>query len=332
MKTAKTDRRTAKATLTRCGKSLAKLIEAKRPEQEVRYGLSKLQLAFDTLVEKHEYYSRLLEDDSEFEVQEGWIGKCQEDFMSMEMDAKMYLDSLSKEKTPLKNYDASAVSNAKNKSVAEPGSSGIPSMQIDDDAPNVSSASGDNNIIIQLTQIKAQVPVMIIVPSHESGSFVANHEANDNIQTNSNASTGACSFKMEKPKMPKFTGDVRDYAIFRADFKHAVESKYSKRDAITYLRTCLQDKPLELIKGIGQDYDAAWDYLDSIYGDPRFVSDTITQDIVKFRALQPGEDARFCDLVHLVKRSFNTLKEVGSQNDMDNSRMLPIIEKKNGLR
>ena len=58
------------------------------------------------------------------------------------------------------------------------------------------------------------------------------------------------------------------------------------------------------------------------------MSDTITQDIVKFRPLQPGEDARFCDLVHLVKRSFNTLKEVGSQNDMDNSHMLSIIEKK----
>ena len=187
LKAAKTDRRTAKATLTRCGKSLAKLIEAKRPEQEVRDGLSKLQLAFDTLVEKHEYYSRLLEDDSEFEVQEGWMGKCQEDFMSMEMDAKMYLDSfLSKGKTQLKNYDASAVSNAKNKSVAEPGSSGIPSMQIDDDAPNVSSASGDNNHPINTDQSTSSGNDNN-VPSHESGSFVANHEANDNIQTNSNA-------------------------------------------------------------------------------------------------------------------------------------------------
>ena len=43
---------------------------------------------------------------------------------------------------------------------------------------------------------------------------------------------------------------------------------------------------------------------------------------------QPGEDARFCDLVHLVKRSLNILKEVGSQNDMDNSHMLSIIEQK----
>lgn len=48
-----------------------------------------------------------------------------------------------------------------------------------------------------------------------------------------------CHFKMEKPKMPKFSGDVREYAIFRSDFKHAIEASCSKRDAITFLRTCL---------------------------------------------------------------------------------------------
>ena len=94
------------------------------------------------------------------------------------------------------------------------------------------------------------------------------------------------------------------------------------------MRGCLQGKPLELIKGIGIDYDAAWEHLDSIYGDPRFVSDTITQDIVRFRALQNGEDARFCDLVHLVKRCYNTLKEVGASSDMDNNHILSIIEQK----
>ncbi|KAK3735362.1 hypothetical protein QZH41_000452 [Actinostola sp. cb2023] len=89
-----------------------------------------------------------------------------------------------------------------------------------------------------------------------------------------------------------------------------------------------EGKPLDLIKGIGTDYDAAWDYLDSIYGDPRVVSDIITQDIVKFKALEDGEDSRFCDLVHLVRRCYNTLKEVGIPNDMDNSHMLSIIEQK----
>ena len=34
-----------------------------------------------------------------------------------------------------------------------------------------------------------------------------------------------CGFKMEKPKMPKFSGHVREYAIFRADFKHAMKRR-----------------------------------------------------------------------------------------------------------
>ena len=65
-----------------------------------------------------------------------------------------------------------------------------------------------------------------------------------------------------------------------------------------------------------------------IYGDPRVVSDTIMQDVVKFKPLRDGEDARFCDLVHLVKRCYNTLKEIGVPGDMDNSHMLSLIEKK----
>ena len=66
----------------------------------------------------------------------------------------------------------------------------------------------------------------------------------------------------------------------------------------------------------------------SIPFDARFVSDTITQDIVKFKALQQGENARFCDHVHFVKRCYNTLKEVSIPSDMDNSHMLSIIEQK----
>ena len=83
-----------------------------------------------------------------------------------------------------------------------------------------------------------------------------------------------------------------------------------------------------MIKGIGSDYTAAWDYLDSVYGDPRFVSDTINQDIVRFKPLKSEEDNRFCELVHLVRRSFNTLKEVDRPHDMDNNHMLAIIEQR----
>lgn len=74
-----------------------------------------------------------------------------------------------------------------------------------------------------------------------------------------NSSKSECAFRIEKPKMSKFCSDIRDYVIFKSDFKHLVETRYSKRDAIILLRASLQGKPLELIKGIGQDYDAAWE-------------------------------------------------------------------------
>lgn len=116
IKRAQLDRRTAKATLTRCRKALSKQIEVKRPGTEVKDALNSLQNAFDDLVVKNENYSKLIEDDEEFEVQERWMEECQEIFMDTEIQAKIYLDNLvTKGKGPLKTGFA-----GKNTSSAEP--------------------------------------------------------------------------------------------------------------------------------------------------------------------------------------------------------------------
>ena len=134
--------------------------------------------------------------------------------------------------------------------------------------------------------------------------------------------------RVEKPKLPVFAGDVRDYHTFKDDFQHMIDPVYDARDAVSILRGSLSGKPLELLKGIGTDYRACWEYLDMYYGDPRVVSDTVTQDLIKFRALQNGEDGRFCELAHLVRRCYNILKQVGKEADMNNNHMLAIVEKK----
>ena len=74
---------------------------------------------------------------------------------------------------------------------------------------------------------------------------------------NANGNNTQSAFRMEKSKMPKFSGDIREFTILKADFKQLVEARYSKHDSITILRASLNGKPLELIKEIGQDYDAA---------------------------------------------------------------------------
>ena len=56
------------------------------------------------------------------------------------------------------------------------------------------------------------------------------------------------------------------------------------------------------------------------------MSDVVTSDIERFKAVQTGEDQRFCDLVNLVRRSYNILKEVKRPQDIDNTHVISLIE------
>ena len=315
LKRAKVERRTAKAAFTRAVKTLEHVIANNRPQGEIKAVLSKLQGTFENLVGKHEEFASLVEDDEEYDREENWLAECQDVFMETETKAKIRIDEMTD--TLNGNTDELLVRPSDNL--------GSPNGETLNGNPEASDVNATTN---NATQEGAGTvdTVDVTDETEQYSSSEGQHRRQDN--ESSTKEQQYCAFKLEKPKLPSFSGDVREYVIFRSDFKHAIEARYTKRDAITMLRTCLKEKPLELIKGIGSDYEAAWDFLDAIYGDPRFVSDTITQDIMKFRPLHDGEDTRFCDLVHLVNRSYNTLKEVGIPSDMNNSHMLSIIEQK----
>ena len=67
-------------------------------------------------------------------------------------------------------------------------------------------------------------------------------------------------------------------------------------------------EPAKLVEGISTNLKSAWNYVDQNYGDPWKMSDVVTSDIERFKAAQTGEDHRFCDLVYLLRRSYNTSK------------------------
>ena len=226
------------------------------------------------MVQKHEKYTEFIEDDKAFETEEKWLEDCQQQFLALEARAKNYLEETMKANNLKPNINGE--NNAK---------------------VSVSEETQGNRNEEEIAQLEA--------PQEDSTQVETQQTSQNTIAQDD--STEKCAFRIEKPRMPNFAGDVREYAIFKSDFEHIIGSKYSNRDAITLLCTALTGKPLEMIKGIGSDYNAAWDYLDSVYGDPRFVSDTITQDITRFKPLRSDEDSRFCELVHLVRRSYNIL-------------------------
>ena len=84
VKQAKTDRRIANSNFTRVGKGLVRAVEYKRPPNEVRQAVIKLQGAYDNLVAKHEDYAKHIEDDEAYETEEKWLSECQESFIRLD--------------------------------------------------------------------------------------------------------------------------------------------------------------------------------------------------------------------------------------------------------
>ncbi|XP_030845028.1 uncharacterized protein LOC115918187 [Strongylocentrotus purpuratus] len=259
-KSLKLRRRGKKGRFTRYSNTLSTIIEASRPETEVKEALEHFQSAFEEVQTAHEEFAEQIVDDAEFEIEERWMNEIHSEFSRLKIECKQYLHRV------------------------EPQETSTPPPSSSTSAPPPSSSAS--------------------APS----------------------SSGTSSFKLEKLKLPKFKGDVREYNIFKTDFVH-LSSIYTDRDAVTLLRSCLEGKPAEMLRGVS-DYKAAWKFLDAIYGSHRFLADAVLNDINTFRALREGEDGRFCELTQLVLRSHNTMKDVGHEADMDNPQVLATIEKK----
>ena len=132
LKEGKKARRNAKGTLTRTGSWLTSLVEAKRPETEVRDALAKIEASYNELVIKHDDYIKLIDDDALFEAAEDWMDECQGSYMNYVMRAKSYLESLvdqsDKDTTPPN----------------PPNMIGISSVQSDDDVVSGDQVAQDN--------------------------------------------------------------------------------------------------------------------------------------------------------------------------------------------
>ena len=223
-KAAKLTRRNAKASLTRSGRALVHRITNQRSVDEVKETLAIVENVYNDLVQKHEKFTELIEEDKAFEVEEHWLEECQRHFLNLDSRATEYLQETLDEKGSSKKDDN------------EQGR-----ITVDDEATENENTN---------------------VEEFSSGSQVETPRNQNNEQAGQDSiaqgdTSEICAFKIEKPKMPRFNGDVRDYTIFKADFKYIIGTKYNNRDAITLLRSALTGKPLEMIKGIGLDYSAA---------------------------------------------------------------------------
>ena len=165
------------------------MIQSKRPGKEVSDVLFKVQKAYETLIDKHEEFTKLIEDDKEFEEQEAWLEESQYMFMSLETDTKLYLESTKEVQKEFKDKESQPSDNEvsyENTSSSEISKSSISSS---DNADNVASI----NLVTEESKVVNNTSPVNEVDKRVSESVEVTKKE-------------ACSFKMEKPKMPKFLG------------------------------------------------------------------------------------------------------------------------------
>ncbi|XP_033115373.1 uncharacterized protein LOC117115613 [Anneissia japonica] len=288
MEEKKLKRRTSKSRFTRQKRTLEILIDNDESIDEIRVEFEKLEVAFNGLQDRHDEYCETIGNAEDYDKEEEYIQSCVDEFLAIKAKFKSALK---------KNPPATP----QQEQVPGPSNQSLSASPVNPPSPMLSNPVSDPNDIQHASSQPLTVPV------------------NHHIKLKP---------MVEKPKLPVFSGDVRDYLTFRDDFRHMIDPIYEERDAVSILRTSLSGRPLELLKGIGTDYAACWQYLNMYYGEARLISDAVTQDISKFRCLKEGEDSRFCEFAQLIRRCFNILKQVGKEADMNNNHMLAIIEMK----
>ena len=132
--------------------------------------------------------------------------------------------------------------------------------------------------------------------------------------------------RLERMKLPSFSGDIRSYARFKSDFKRQVVPHTRSQDLAYTLKSCLTGEPLKVTESVDNEYEQMWDRLDNKFGRPSLLIDVIMNDIKRMQRIKDGDDIGILNLVDVVERGYSNLSRIGMEKEMSNAITLSVIE------
>lgn len=152
--------------------------------------------------------------------------------MRIELNAKMFIGSAEQSNSEDADENGASTSGKEEvSSIGVHGNDGISNMQ------SVNQALPVVNAVHSAISANSASGLVDVINSAQTANDVQNLALNNIesvVQTTgtpfvvntAKSDYAACTFKLEKPKLPIFSGNVRDYAIFRSDIKHMIEANY----------------------------------------------------------------------------------------------------------
>jgi hypothetical protein len=141
-------------------------------------------------------------------------------------------------------------------------------------------------------------------------SFTRLHTGALQLVTVTNKATYS-AVRLEKIKMPIFSGNVRDWPRFKSDFKYHVEASMSSEAATVYaLRSCLCSSAAAHVRPVNDNLSEMWNRLEERYGNPGKVVDVILLDLKQFRLISENENQKFISFVDMIEKAYLDLKRL----------------------
>ena len=137
------------------------------------------------------------------------------------------------------------------------------------------------------------------------------------------------ALKLERMKMPKFDGDIREYPRFKSDFLQQIQPEMKdSRNSAYVLKTCLTGPAADVVRNVDDDIAEMWNRLDIQYGRPSKLADIIINEIKNLRSIQDGDAKHFIELVDVVERGYKDLTRIAFEHEISNSAVVSLIEER----
>ena len=108
------------------------------------------------------------------------------------------------------------------------------------------------------------------------------------------------SIKVKKLEAPSFGGNIREYPSFKRDYFTHMDGSYGNDPYV--LKSCLKDDALKLVQVVDNNFDEMITRLDTKYGRPEKIADSILNDLKRLKRVNEGEASKFIMMVDTIER------------------------------
>ena len=358
IKVAKDDRSKTKRLFTMSVTSMDKAIRQKKPKEVVREKFSVIYGHWRDLADKHATYTSLaFPDDDQIPKEENeYIDSLEDDYDNAMTSCDEYVKEAIKvtndEQKNVSESDGEAIKKQRRLLKYEASSlksqiSSLQSMLTDDEIGKEAVEECKSDMKKQLEKYETVHREYILLLEEDevddevklaeqlkSACLQMSINAAKFIEkiVPDNASNNKQNFmelKLERMKMPSFSGEIRDYPRFKSDFKkHVMPSLKSKESSAYVLKSCLSAEPLSVVKNVDEDIDDMWERLDDKYGRISKLIDAIIFDIEQLRSVPDGDNKKFMEFVDTIEKCHRDLQRIGMEREISNSAIVGRIEKK----